>query len=144
MGRGGFYSINAEYSPGRDFTFGAGFSYQSLSAMGVTADLITLPAYANYYFGAPSAHRGFATGGVTILSIQGKSQDISVKAHAGEQEANIMLRGMDLVSATLPIPNFGGGYEFAAHSGFLFRAQFLLLYTGQMNQTLGLAVGYRF
>lgn len=144
FGRGGYYSLNTEYSPRREFSFGAGFSYQSIGAMGVTADVITLPLFANYYFTNEPVHRFFASGGVTILSIQGRSEDISMKAEAGGQEANFLVRGMDLVSATLPIPNLGAGYEFAQGGGFLFRAQFLFLYTGQIANSAGLNVGYRF
>lgn len=144
FGRGGYYSLNTEYSPRREFAFGAGFSYQSIGAMGVTADVITLPLFANYYVTTQPVHRAFVTGGVTILSIQGRSEDISMKAEAGGQEANLLVRGMDLVSATLPIPNFGGGYEFAQRGGFLFRGQALLLYTGQITPSVGLNMGYRF
>lgn len=144
LGRGGFYSLNLEYAPMRAFAFGAGFSYQSVSAMSVTADIVTLPLYANYYPTSHPVHRLFASGGVTILSVQGKSDDIQMKAEAGGQEANVLIRGLDLVSATLPIPNFGGGYEFAHRGGFLFRGQLLLFYTGEITPTFGLAAGYRF
>lgn len=146
--------MNLEYAPASLFAAGAGISYQSVTAypqlegqnlpVPVRIDVLTLPFYANYYPLESTRHRPYVTGGMTLVSIQAQTDDVGVHASVGDQEANLLIRGMDLGSATLPLINLGGGYEYAHASGFLMRAQALIFYVGHVQPTLGLSVGYRF
>lgn len=145
LGRGGIYSINGEFSPMREVTLGAGFSYYNARYGLAEATLMTFPIYAHgYFYDFAPRHRTMVSGGVTIVNLQLKSTAATINLKGGSEELDIFFDGQELVNATLPFANLGGGYEYRHEGGFLFRAQALVFYTEKLQPFFGSSVGYAF
>jgi hypothetical protein len=126
LGRGLLYSFNYDYMLTDDLALGAGFSRTSISAGRSDASAWILPVYANYYF-TPGKHRVFATGGANFVVASG-TIDGSESKVTGSGLAGVV----------------GGGYEFRADNGFLFRAAPYLFVGKASGVWAGLSLGYSF
>ncbi len=125
LGRGGLYSLNYDKSLSDSLGLGLGLSAYSASAAGVSASIVLIPVYVNYYF-SPNNHRGFISGGLDIYNITAK------------------IDSFGSVSGTGAFAVVGGGYEYRGDGGFLFRAAPYFLVAGKVAVTLGLSFGAAF
>lgn len=123
LGRGFLYSFNYDYMLTNDVALGAGLSRYSVSSGDSSASAWVIPLYANYYFNE-GKHRFFGTGGANLLLASGTIGDDSKVSGSG-------LAGV-----------VGGGYEFKADNGFLFRAAPYLFVGKASGAWLGLSLGY--
>jgi hypothetical protein len=114
-GRGIGYGVNYDRSINDAVALGVGFATYSLGVpstiRNVSYDLTVtyIPLYANFYF-QPNRHRGFLSAGATLTHVKGK-------VNSNYTEINGINAARSGFLGTL-----GGGYEFRASSGFLFRA----------------------
>lgn len=129
LGRGVLYSVNYDRSLGKSVSLGAGFSYYNFVAGPAHASLLVLPLYSNLYFLSDS-HRPFITGGIDIVSISGKVDEL--------------LDNQIKLSASGAVPMLGGGYEFRGQGGFLFRAALYALVGPGILPWAGLSFGAAF
>ena len=161
-GRGGAYSFNYDRAFGNRALLGVGLSYLSLTAVGNTAQLTTIPVYANYYVYNSGIHRPFLTGGVTILHLSVKSEGLEFGASgslnaqgnsdselgSGGGDVNYGMKGFvdvgELGGGTIPVPVMGVGHEIRSRGGYLLRAAGYVLYVPVLNRVqpwAGLTLG---
>jgi hypothetical protein len=125
LGRGGYYSLDFDYSVNDEISLGAGLAAYSLSSNSSSASIVILPLYGNFYF-QPGPHRGFLSAGLDIVSISANLSGTSFGA-----------------SGVAPV--LGGGYEYRGENGFVFRgAPYLVIGNSQIGFTIGLSFGYAF
>lgn len=124
LGRGGLYSLNYDRTLSDKVAVGAGISRYNISAGGASAGAWMLPFYANYYFGK-SNHRAFVSAGPTLILASGDMGD-----------------GSGLVTGSGLAGTLGGGYEYRADNGFLFRAAPYVFVGNAKGVWIGLSAGY--
>jgi hypothetical protein len=133
LGRGGVYSFDYDYAVSEAVAVGAGLSAYSATVDNgagntVSASLVIIPVYLDYYF-SPSNSRGFLTGGLDLVSGSVSFSD----------------SGSGVIRGSGALPVIGGGYEYRADNGFIFRAApYLLFGGGQVAFTIGLSAGVAF
>jgi hypothetical protein len=116
-GRGIGWGINYDRSLNESFGVGIGYSnYELTSHFYLAGTSITrrsnvtiIPFYGNFYF-QPHRHRGFLSAGASLAKVD---QEVGWGTH-NRNALSFADSGF--------IPTIGGGYEFRAVSGFLFRA----------------------
>lgn len=129
LGRAFGYSLNYDRSVSKHFGLGAGFEYLSASDGFMNVTIIMVPLYANYYF-SPNNSRFFLTSGFDLAFVK----------------ASVTLLTDTSVSAsTMGIaPFIGGGYEYRADGGFLFRVAPYVFVGKVIRIWLGLSFGVAF
>ena len=123
LGRGMLYSFNYDYALTPQIALGAGAANYSISSGTSNASAWIIPLYANYYF-TQGTHRFFGTAGANAIFASGKIDGESKVGGSG-------LAGV-----------LGGGYEFRADNGFLFRASPYAFVGKASGVWLGLSFGY--
>jgi hypothetical protein len=123
LGRGFLYSFDYDYMVNNDLAVGAGVSHYSISSGDSNASALIIPIYANYYFTSGKG-RFFATGGANLMFASGNIGDDSKVGGSG-------------VAGVI-----GGGYEYRADNGFLFRAAPYVFVGKASGAWLGLSLGY--
>lgn len=123
LGRGFLYSFNYDYMVNNDLAVGAGVSHYSVSSGDSNASAWIVPVYANYYLTSGKG-RFFATGGANLMFASGSIGDDSKVSGSG-------IAGV-----------IGGGYEYRADNGFLFRAAPYVFVGKASGAWLGLSLGY--
>jgi hypothetical protein len=122
LGRGFLYSFNYDRMLTDNVAVGAGISHYSIGSGDVSAGAWIIPLYGNYYLGSGNG-RFFATGGANV---------ILASAGAGD----------DRVSGSGLAGVLGGGWEYRADNGFLFRASPYVFVGKASGAWLGISVGY--
>ncbi len=124
LGRGLLYSFNYDYLLKDNLAVGAGISNYSFSSGASSASAWIIPVYANYYL-TGGKHRWFGSAGANLIfaNSKGFSDDSRV---SGSGVAGVI----------------GGGYEFRAASGFLFRAAPYVFVGKSSGAWLGVSFGY--
>jgi len=123
LGRGFLYSFNYDYMLTGDLAVGAGLSHYSVSSGDSNASALIVPVYANYYLTSGKG-RFFATGGANLMFASGSFGEDSKVSGSG-------IAGV-----------IGGGYEYRADNGFLFRAAPYVFVGKASGAWLGLSLGY--
>lgn len=112
LGRAGIYGIGFDVPVHRRFSVGLVGSYFSLSdEISATISVLILAPYANFYTGGRN-HRGYLTAGLDV-GFASASLNTSSTGLFGSSSTS--------ASSTAVIPHVGGGYEYRADGGFLFR-----------------------
>jgi hypothetical protein len=132
LGRGLLYSLDYDRQITKEIAVGGGLSAWSVGATtdnGTTyaaASVVIVPLYLDYYLYSRNGNRWYVTGGVDF---------VSARFDGG---------GWKFSNSGLALTG-GGGYEYRADNGFLFRgALYLLVGGGDVHIWPGLSAGFTF